>query len=257
MATNQGVGGSNPSGRTNKINGLADSHQSAFSFLELGGTLRGTLCLCHKHYLQGLPACALDSESLQMGTFRTFCRRWYGDSHVTNRTSPKLVRHSPCAAVVARSTRMWTKELASLPVRPPPTRHPPLFKLVPSGYPFTLFCSNDPLISGIQQPPLHFQIARPGVYIIFSASPTAQWAVHRSITRSVHPWPCPQPQRSRLRSERPETTLDHCRLLDASYAVVMSWNMERTIMGRADCACRSEMREFNLILRKTILRKNA
>ena len=123
----------------------------------------------------------------------------------------------------------------------------PLNSFTSSSLGIALCSAQTKLISGIRHPTypdtgsprLHFQIARPGgVYIIFSAaSPTAQWAVHRSITRSVHPWPCPQPQRSRLRSERPETTLDHCRLLDASYAVVMSWNMERTIMGRADCAC--------------------
>ena len=50
----------------------------------------------------------------------------------------QTVHRSPCAATVARSTRMWTKELASLPVRPPPTRHPPLFNLVPSGSPLHL-----------------------------------------------------------------------------------------------------------------------
>ena len=165
------------------------------------------------------------------GSIPLACRAAYCPAPICGPTSQR----SPCAAAVARSTRRPTPK-QFLPVRPPPTRHTPLFKLVPSGYPFTLFCSNDPLISGIQQPPLHFQIARPGVYIIFSASPTAQWVVHRSIIRSVQPWPCPLPQRSRLRSQRPETTLDHCRLLDASYAVVMSWNMEQTIMGRVDCA---------------------
>ena len=112
------------------------------------------------------------------------------------------------------------------------------------------FLESSSLPPHYRKPPPSFSNRQTGGYIIFSASPTAQWVVHRSISRSVHPWPCPQPQRSRLRSERPETTLDHCRLLDASYAVVMSWNMERKIMGRADCACRFEMREFNSILRK-------
>ena len=43
----QVVGGSNPLAPTKKINGLADSHQSAFSFLEIGGALRGTFFRCH------------------------------------------------------------------------------------------------------------------------------------------------------------------------------------------------------------------
>ena len=143
-------------------------------------------------------------------------------------------------------TSQFSRPISSYldPYRPPTPR---IYFGTPQQPTYALFCSNE---ADFWKPaPLHFQIARPGGYIIFSASPTVQWVVHRSIIRSVHPWPCPLPQRSRLRSERPETTLDHCRLLDASYAVVMSWNMERKIMGRADCTCRPEMRELNSILR--------
>ena len=82
-------------------------------------------------------------------------------------------------------------------LRPLPAPTPPGFILGLRSSRLTLCSAQTKLISG-NQPPFVFKSPDRGGYIIFPvANPTAQWVVHRSITRSVHPWPCLQPQRSR------------------------------------------------------------
>ena len=100
---------------------------------------------------------------------------------------------------------------------------------------YARFCSNDPSFSGIQQPPPSFSNRQTGgVYIIFpAASPTAQWAVHRSISRSVHPWLDLQPQRSSRRLNR---GLAFCHQRLTAYELLMrAWG---GLCTRVNVGCR-------------------
>ena len=127
--------------------------------------------------------------------------------HQTRRYHSRPTRtahNSLCAAVVARPD-VCDDAGTGIPASPTPTGpHPPdLFWDSAAADLRSVLLKRSPDFwkpaphPSFRNTPLHFQIARPGWVYYFSASPTAQWVVHRSIVRSVHPWLDLPPPRSR------------------------------------------------------------